>query len=459
MAESMLANLLKTPQQVREEQEAKLRQQAMQRASAIKAPQGASTALPGIFASLARQQTVAGANDMNLMARGLGQGAGGLLQAAGAPEELSRAVGQFGTTPEERRAAQTQQMLKGITPGDAKSLRAAAKQLADSGRPQEAMALATRAMQIEQLELTKTKTETAKLAAEAKLAATKNKPPTSREVKRGDEIVTEEYNPETQKWTQVGEAKRWEATVPTTRTRIDQDEKVVEQYDPETQLWTEVSRGARYQPTSPGEISAAVYKGSQESIVDKESMKYYIESYAKNNQAVDSARKTFATTDQMRQLVNSGILTGALADVALPAAKLLVRIGAIDSETVENTEKFVKTAARQTVALLASGVFGTAQSITDNDRKFAEGMAGGDITLTEETIRTLVDMNEYYATLAFEQQQRGVNQAQKAFPESKRVKAVFQPMYYNGQQFTVPIEGGGTKIVFWNESIQKFEDQ
>ena len=117
------------------------------------------------------------------MARGLGQGAGGLLQAAGAPEGLSRAVGQFGTTPEERRAAQTQQMLKGITPGDAKSLRAAAKQLADSGRPQEAMALATRAMQIEQLELTKTKTETAKLAAEAKLAATKNKPPTSREVK------------------------------------------------------------------------------------------------------------------------------------------------------------------------------------------------------------------------------------------------------------------------------------
>ena len=135
MAESMLANLLKTPQQVRQEQEVKLRQEAMQRASAIKAPQGASTALPGIFASLARQQTVAGANDMNTIARGLGQGAGGLLQAAGAPEELSRAVGQLGTTSEERRAAQTQGVMSDYKPGNLQSMKATYQMLKDQGAP------------------------------------------------------------------------------------------------------------------------------------------------------------------------------------------------------------------------------------------------------------------------------------------------------------------------------------
>jgi hypothetical protein len=85
-------------------------------------------------------------------------------------------------------------------------------------------------------------------------------------------------------------------------------------------------------------------------------------------------------------------------------------------------------------------------------------MAGGDTTLTADTIRTLIDMNEYYATLAFEQQQRGVSQARQAFPDSERVKNVFNQMYYDGQQFVVPVEGGGTKKVQWNESIQKFED-
>jgi hypothetical protein len=368
-----------------------------------------------------------------------------MLGAAGY-QQAGQALAQATVTPEERQAAITQSLLSQMKPGDPKSMRAVAQQLQQRGLTKAALVLAQQASALEKMQ--------AETAAAQRKGVTA---PTIKEVKEGDKIITYRINTNGTQ-TKIAEAPRFEAKPPTTRTRIDQDEKVVEQWNPATQTFDEVSRGPRYEPTSAGEIAAAVYKGSQEQIVDKEAMKYYIDSYAKNNQAVESARKTFVTTDQMRQLADSGILTGALADVALPAAKLLVQIGAIDSETVENTEQFIKTAARQTVALLASGVFGTAQSITDNDRKFAEGMAGGDITLTADTIRTLINMNEYYATLAFEQQQRGVAQARQAFPDSERVKNVFNPMYYDGQQFVVPVEGGGTKIVQWNESIQKFED-
>jgi len=445
MANSLLADLLKTPSQVREEQMQKLRAEGLQRAGLLQAPTGARTALPGIYTNIARSGIASAGENVANIARLGSQGLGGLLSAAGAPQ-AGQALAQATVTPEERQAALTQNIMRQMKPGDPKSMRAVAQQLQQRGLTKAALVLAQQASVLEKMQA-----ETA--AAQRKGVTT----PTIKEVKEGAEIVTYRINNDGSQ-TEIARAPRFEAKPPTTRTRIDQNEKVVEQWNPATQTFDEVSRGPRYEPTSAGEIAAAVYKGSQEQIVDKEAMKYYIDSYAKNNQAVESARKTFVTTDQMRQLADSGILTGALADVALPAAKLLVQIGAIDSETVENTEQFIKTAARQTVALLASGVFGTAQSITDNDRKFAEGMAGGDITLTADTIRTLINMNEYYATLAFEQQQRGVAQARQAFPDSERVKNVFNPMYYDGQQFVVPVEGGGTKIVQWNESIQKFED-
>jgi len=437
--QSMLMGLLKTPSQVRQEQQEKLAQDAFARSQQM-ITGGGTTALPGILsrygAQAAQRGAMAGAGLLRGVTGGLGQAVGG---------DMGQRIADLGVPAAERQARAGQEAVAGINYSDPDSMKRAATKL-QAINPQAAAQLFQQALLVE------------KTQAETEAARRKGiKAPTFKEIKEGNEIVTYRLDPNGTR-TEVARSPRFEAKAPTTRTRIDNDQKVVEQWDAEKQQWVEQSRGPRYEPTNAGEIAAAVYKGSQEQIVDKEAMKYYIDSYAKNNQAVESARKTFVTTKQMRQLADSGIITGSLAEVALPAAKLLVQIGAIDSETVENTEQFIKTAARQTVALLASGVFGTAQSITDNDRKFAEGMAGGDITLTADTIRTLIDMNEYYATLAFEQQQRGVAQARQAFPDSERVKNVFNPTYYDGQQFVVPVEGGGTTTVQWNESIQKFED-
>jgi len=447
-ARSMILDMLKTPQQVRQEQLTGITEQALGMQAQI--PRG-TTAIPGMITNLANQQLVRTSQGMAEMPRRLAGAAGQFAGMAGATPETQQAIRGLGLTGEELGAQTRQQIMSELNPSDPRSLRAVAKRLQEQGLTQAAMLLIQQAAELE-----KNQAET--LAAMRKAGKTDLK-----EVKEGNEIVTYRLNADGSQ-TEVARAPRFEAKAPTTRNRVEGDETIVEQWNATTQSFEEVSRGPRYQPTDPAEIAAAVYKGSQEQMVDKQAMTYYIDSYAKNNQAVQSARQTFTTTDQMRTLLDSGILTGALSDVALPVAKLLVQLGAIDSATVKNTEQFIKTSARQTVALLASGVFGTAQSITDNDRKFAEGMAGGDTTLTADTIRTLIDINEYYATLAFEQQQRGVNQAYKAFPDSDRVKQVFQPMYYDGQIFDYPIldEQGrptgqmGSKQ--WDERTQSFID-
>jgi hypothetical protein len=254
--------------------------------------------------------------------------------------------------------------------------------------------------------------------AEADAAAKTKKAPTIKEFKIGDEIVTKEY-----------------------------DETIQE--------WVTLHKAPRYKPTDAASIAAAVYKGSQEQIMDKAAMDYYIESYAENNKAVESARQSFYNLGRMEKLLNSGILTGKFADLELTARQALVDVGIIDDVKVGNTEEFVKTAARQTTALLASGVFGTAQSITDNDRKFAEGMAGGDITITEQSVRTLLDINKYYASLAFRQQRDNVRQVHNAFKDSTRVRDIFEPAYYDGEKFNSPTYG----LITWDQKRRVFLDQ
>lgn len=430
--QTTLMGLLKTPSQIRKESQERLMQESLARSQQM-LTRGGSTALPGIISAYGAQAAQRGAQAGAGLLRGV---TGGIGQAVGG--DMGQRISALGIPAEERQAAMQQEALRGVKFTDIDSIKQAANKLR-TVNPQAAL----------------------RLDQMAATLASKQKAPNIQEIKEGDEIVTYAIGANGTR-VELARSPRFESKAPQTRTRIDGDNKIVEQWNPETETYTFVSKGPRYEPTDPAEISAAVYKGSQEKIVDKAAMDYFIESYAENNKAVESARKTFVTTDQMRTLVDEGILTGAFADFALPAAKLLVQIGAIDSETVENTEQFIKTAARQTVALLASGVFGTAQSITDNDRKFAEGMAGGDIALTENTIRTLIDMNEYYATLAFEQQQRGVNQARQAFPESERVTNIFNPMYYDGQQFDYPIMDsngrptGEMGIKEWDERSQSF---
>jgi len=132
MADSMIQNLLKTPRQIREEQLQKMRNEAAGRAQLGGPIRGASSALPGIFSSVLQQQRPALATDIAQTARGLTQGLGGMLGAAGY-QQAGQALAQATVTPEERQAAQAQSVMRGLDMNDPAALNAAADELTKLG--------------------------------------------------------------------------------------------------------------------------------------------------------------------------------------------------------------------------------------------------------------------------------------------------------------------------------------
>lgn len=144
MAQSMILDMLKTPQQVREEQLQKLRQQSTAQAKLLAQPISATTALPGLLRSFAAGEMAQQGVDMNQIARRAGGAAGnvaGMLGYQKAGEALSQAF----VSPEERTAVQAQNIVKGLNTNDPAALKAAADQLASIGLTREATQLSERA--------------------------------------------------------------------------------------------------------------------------------------------------------------------------------------------------------------------------------------------------------------------------------------------------------------------------
>lgn len=163
MADGLLQGLLKTPQQVREEQLLRMQQQAVA-GRQLQSPLRATSALPGIFSNVLAQQAPALATDVAQAARGITQGVGGMLSAVG-QQGLGQAIAGATITPEERQAAQAQQALQGLDQNNADSLEAAAARLQQLGLTGAAERLSTRAIQLRDRE------EKAKLARAAEMRA------------------------------------------------------------------------------------------------------------------------------------------------------------------------------------------------------------------------------------------------------------------------------------------------
>jgi len=173
MADGLLQGLLKTPQQVREEQLLRMQQQAVA-GRQLQSPLRASSALPGIFSNVLAQQAPALATDVAQAARGITQGVGGMLGAVG-QQGLGQAVAGATIFPEERQAAQAQQVLQGTKLQDPASLEAAAAKLQQTGNVNAANALIARAQEIRQkqakLQLTQQQSMTESAQQARQLAA------------------------------------------------------------------------------------------------------------------------------------------------------------------------------------------------------------------------------------------------------------------------------------------------
>lgn len=169
MANSLLADLLKTPSQVREEQMQKLRAEGLQRAGLLQAPTGARTALPSIYTNIARSGIASAGENVANIARLGSQGLGGMLGAAGY-EQAGQALAQATVTPEERQAAQAQSVLRGVNMNDPESLLKAAQQLQERGLTGASAQLVSMASQIRQTQAELQKTQQQALTEVSKQA-------------------------------------------------------------------------------------------------------------------------------------------------------------------------------------------------------------------------------------------------------------------------------------------------
>ena len=171
---SLIQDMLKTPEQIRQERFEKLREGARAQAQLMGAT--GTTALPGLLSGLAAQELVASAADpAKMVQRGL-LGAGKVVGSMGTPgtptvttiaadgqertrqgtpgtrqryQEIGSAIQQASMTPDERQAAQVSAIAQQAGSEDPERLRKLADQLRSVGRPDAAEQYDERADKIE----------------------------------------------------------------------------------------------------------------------------------------------------------------------------------------------------------------------------------------------------------------------------------------------------------------------
>jgi len=126
--------------------------------------------------------------------------------------------------------------------------------------------------------------------------------------------------------------------------------------------------------------------------------------------AMDSARQKLEAMQAMRDQLNApgGLITGAMSGDRLALQKLGRLFGVANPEAITNTEAFAAAAGPLVLATVKG--LGSAQSITDQDRQFAERMAGANPNMDETSIRRMIDIQEKAANEQLQRSQKVVNQ-------------------------------------------------
>lgn len=113
-----------------------------------------------------------------------------------------------------------------------------------------------------------------------------------------------------------------------------------------------------------------------------------------------SQEKAFAARDDVDAIHRArgeldqkgGVFSGSFADKKLYLAKAAELLGVPNAGSIQNTEAY-GSAIGQRVAVMVKA-FGSGTAISDGDRKFAAAMAGGQVTLDENSMRRILDIGE-----------------------------------------------------------------
>jgi len=116
------------------------------------------------------------------------------------------------------------------------------------------------------------------------------------------------------------------------------------------------------------------------------------EFFKRRQSAMDAAASMEGITEA-KNLLDSGVITGFGAEYKVGLGKALQEVGFnVAEDAVANSEAFIAAQAKQVANIIKA--FGAGTGLSDADREFAEKAAGGKITMTEKSIRRILDIND-----------------------------------------------------------------
>jgi hypothetical protein len=140
--------------------------------------------------------------------------------------------------------------------------------------------------------------------------------------------------------------------------------------------------------------------------------------------AAEKAPQLAESANRIIDLVSQGnLFTGPIADVKLNIARALNVVGANNNEKIANTERLIAATGQSTLDAIKGAGLGTGQGFTDKDLKFLQGIAGGAITYTPQTLTELATLQHRVATRSVENWNRRFKEIPKSATEGLGIKA------------------------------------
>ena len=140
--------------------------------------------------------------------------------------------------------------------------------------------------------------------------------------------------------------------------------------------------------------------------------------------AAEKAPQLAESANRIIDLVSQGnLFTGPIADVKLNIARALNVVGASNDEKIANTEALIAATGQSTLDAIKGAGLGTGQGFTDKDLKFLQGIAGGAITYTPQTLTQLATLQHRVATRSVENWNRRFKEIPKSATEGLGIQA------------------------------------
>jgi len=142
------------------------------------------------------------------------------------------------------------------------------------------------------------------------------------------------------------------------------------------------------------------------------------EAFTEEQKQAKDAVTLLQSNNEALRLMDEGMVSGAFAGPEVTVGKILHRIGInYKKDEIDNAQAYLASSAKRVAAIIQA--FGAGTGLSDADREYAKAAAAGDISMNEEALRNIIDINRRAAEYAINK----YNEKADAVQNSERYKA------------------------------------